>query len=274
MANNPYVNKVVFGNMTLIDTSNVTVTPDKLAEGYTALDASGALITGTAKTGGGNTVYYGECATGAGTAAKTVTIDGITELTEGLSIRVKFTNAQTYNGAPTLNLNSLGAKNICRNGTTNAARYEWLAGEVLDLVYDGDAWLMVNGGVATTTYYGQTKLQTSGVGTSAGYALTPASLNSLAQNMLAGVGIYSTSSTYAVGDRVRYSYSIWECNTAITTAEAWNAAHWTELPSLQEQIDDIDELPAVAAADNGKVLRVVNGAWAAAALPVYNGGVI
>ena len=46
MANNPYVNKVVFGNMTLIDTSNVTVTPDKLAEGYTALDASGALITG------------------------------------------------------------------------------------------------------------------------------------------------------------------------------------------------------------------------------------
>ena len=53
MANNPYVNKVVFGNMTLIDTSNVTVTPDKLAEGYTALDASGALITGTASGGGG-----------------------------------------------------------------------------------------------------------------------------------------------------------------------------------------------------------------------------
>lgn len=46
MANNPYVNKVVFGNLTLIDTSGVTVTPDKLAEGYTALDASGALITG------------------------------------------------------------------------------------------------------------------------------------------------------------------------------------------------------------------------------------
>lgn len=51
MANNPYVNKVVFGNITLIDTSGVTVTPDKLAEGYTALDASGALITGTAKPG-------------------------------------------------------------------------------------------------------------------------------------------------------------------------------------------------------------------------------
>lgn len=31
--------------------------------------------------------------------------------------------------------------------------------------------------------------------------------------------------------------------------------------------------PAVTAADNGKVLMVVNGAWAAASLPTYNGGV-
>ena len=33
-------------------------------------------------------------------------------------------------------------------------------------------------------------------------------------------------------------------------------------------------LPSVAASDNGKVLTVVNGAWAAASLPTYNGGVI
>lgn len=32
-------------------------------------------------------------------------------------------------------------------------------------------------------------------------------------------------------------------------------------------------LPSVSASDNGKVLTVVNGAWAAASLPVYNGGV-
>lgn len=32
-------------------------------------------------------------------------------------------------------------------------------------------------------------------------------------------------------------------------------------------------LPSVTSSDNGKVLRVVNGAWAAANLPVYNGGV-
>lgn len=32
-------------------------------------------------------------------------------------------------------------------------------------------------------------------------------------------------------------------------------------------------LPSVSASDNGKVLMVVNGAWAAASLPIYNGGV-
>ena len=32
-------------------------------------------------------------------------------------------------------------------------------------------------------------------------------------------------------------------------------------------------LPSVTAADNGKILRVVGGAWAAASFPVYNGGV-
>ena len=35
----------------------------------------------------------------------------------------------------------------------------------------------------------------------------------------------------------------------------------------------IAALPSVTAADNGKILRVVGGAWAAASLPVYNGGV-
>ena len=31
--------------------------------------------------------------------------------------------------------------------------------------------------------------------------------------------------------------------------------------------------PPVTSADNGKVLMVVNGAWAVASLPIYNGGV-
>ena len=32
------------------------------------------------------------------------------------------------------------------------------------------------------------------------------------------------------------------------------------------------KLPAVTASDNGKFLRVVNGAWAAETIPTYQGG--
>lgn len=35
----------------------------------------------------------------------------------------------------------------------------------------------------------------------------------------------------------------------------------------------VDALPVVTSSDNNKVLMVVNGAWAAASLPIYNGGV-
>ena len=39
---------------------------------------------------------------------------------------------------------------------------------------------------------------------------------------------YSTSGTYAVGDMVIYDGKLYKCTTAITTAEAWTAAHWSE----------------------------------------------
>ena len=51
------INKVVYGDEVLIDTSGVTVTPQTLAEGVTALDASGTLITGEMST---KTVLYEE----------------------------------------------------------------------------------------------------------------------------------------------------------------------------------------------------------------------
>ena len=47
MANNQYVNKVVFGDETLIDLSQDTVAAASMLSGATAHDASGAIITGT-----------------------------------------------------------------------------------------------------------------------------------------------------------------------------------------------------------------------------------
>lgn len=58
MANNPYVNKVELADgQTLIDISSDTVTPSSLMRGYTAHDASGASITGTAEGGGSGDGY-------------------------------------------------------------------------------------------------------------------------------------------------------------------------------------------------------------------------
>lgn len=42
---------------------------------------------------------------------------------------------------------------------------------------------------------------------------------------------YSASATYYEGQFTIYNSKIWECKTAITTSEAWNANHWTELGS-------------------------------------------
>lgn len=47
MAVNQNVNKVVYGNNTLIDLTNDTVEPSAMVEGYTAHDRSGAPIQGT-----------------------------------------------------------------------------------------------------------------------------------------------------------------------------------------------------------------------------------
>lgn len=39
---------------------------------------------------------------------------------------------------------------------------------------------------------------------------------------------FSTAATYAVGQLCVYNKKLYRCTTAITTAEAWTAAHWTE----------------------------------------------
>lgn len=57
---NQYKNKVVYNGIVLIDLTEDTVSPESLAQGYTAHDRAGALITGTALMGiDGNDLAYG-----------------------------------------------------------------------------------------------------------------------------------------------------------------------------------------------------------------------
>lgn len=192
--------------------------------------------------GNAGRIWYGTCSTAAATRDKAVSITGVTAYESGDIYIITFENAQDYNGGPRLNVNGLGVKNIRRATGSNAARYQWVAGETLALLYDGTYMLALNNGLATTTYYGLTKLVTNATSTSTGTALTPSSLNAYSERMVAGAALYSAEATYAVGDRVRYGWYIYECNTAITEAEAWDADHWTQLPALQTQIDNIFDM--------------------------------
>ena len=49
---------------------------------------------------------------------------------------------------------------------------------------------------------------------------------------------YSSSATYAVGDYCIYNSQLYRCTTAITTAEAWTAAHWTAV-QLGDDVSDL-----------------------------------
>lgn len=48
---------------------------------------------------------------------------------------------------------------------------------------------------------------------------------------------YSSTSTYAVGDFCIYNSLLYKCNTAITTAEAWDSTHWTQTNVMAELVD-------------------------------------
>lgn len=74
--------------------------------------------------------------TASGTDTYTVTMEQApTAYYAGLSLNVVFTNANT--GAATVNVNSLGAKNITKNGSTAVVSGDIAAGSVHRLIYDG-----------------------------------------------------------------------------------------------------------------------------------------
>ena len=81
-------------------------------------------------------IGYIECTTAAGTAAKAVTVTGLTALTSGIRLLVKMTYNNTASNV-TLKINSLGAKPLYYNNVRVSGDNAWTAGEVIDIYFDG-----------------------------------------------------------------------------------------------------------------------------------------
>ena len=94
---------------------------------------------------------YVECSTAKATPAKSASLADFAYY-KGASILVKFTNGNSAS-APTLNINSVGAKSIRCNGVAlTAQNNQWEAGAVLEFVYDGTYWnLMTTNNTDTDT---------------------------------------------------------------------------------------------------------------------------
>ena len=115
-------------------------TPTILAENG-AVGATGA----TGATGANGKMLYGTCDTAAGTTAKVVVCSEATSLYAGLTITVKFSTANTVL-APTLNVNSLGAKAIWVDNlvTSTSNCLFWNTNALITFTYDGTRWLVVD----------------------------------------------------------------------------------------------------------------------------------
>lgn len=139
---------------------------------------------------------YGTCSTGASTSAKVVTCKGFPAPVTGTSIRVKFDSGNTAN-SPTMNVNNTGAYAIKSYGSTANMGYKWYSGEVKDFVFDGSYWVMVDGMVASTSYYGKTILTNTVDSTTQNKAVTPYGVQQAIQSALSGGGTTPTVGTWS-----------------------------------------------------------------------------
>ena len=144
VANIPDLNasKITSGTISanLIDTASITIGQSQVTNLTTDLAAKATTTALTAETNQ-RKAQYGTSSTAAGTAAKVVTCANFA-LYAGARIKILFSTANSA-AAPTLNVNSTGAKAIWVGNTVTSTSNPllWSANTELTFVYDGTRWL-------------------------------------------------------------------------------------------------------------------------------------
>ena len=65
------------------------------------------------------------------------------------------------------------------------------------------------------------------------------------------VEAYDSTKTYVVGDHCKHDSKTYRCSTAISTAEEWTAAHWTQVTGVPENLQVMIAKDALYWVDNG-----------------------
>ena len=121
--------------------------------------------------------WYGTCTTAAATAAKVVTTTtGNFTLKDGATVYVLFNTAHTSTSRITLNVDGTGDIAVNLSSTNGMTAYQIAAKQVICFVYDGESFRVQGGSLATTQYYGLTKLSSSTSSTATNMAATPSAV--------------------------------------------------------------------------------------------------
>ena len=126
-----------------------------------------------------------------------------------------FVAAGDNTGAVTLNINSLGAKNVTKNGSTALAAAEIKSGQTVAVIYDGTRFQMVNPVVLGLT--GITSSTVTALGSGAGDSVTSAT-GTTAIGKNAGTAITTGISNTFVGEEAGLVCTDGILNTAIGLA--------------------------------------------------------
>lgn len=130
------------------------------------------FVQGEGASGAG--VFFGTCATVASKSAKVVTTTtGDFALKEGAIVYVLFNNSNKSTSRITLNVDGTGNTTVNLSPTDGIV---FAAKQVICFVYDGESFRVQGGSLATTTYYGLTKLSSSTSSTSTTLAATPSAV--------------------------------------------------------------------------------------------------
>lgn len=118
-------------------------------------------------------IWFGTCSTSASTATKTIVLADSTDtfnLVWGHILRVLFTYGNTTSSQVKFTctgaFSNINAYSRDNTGTLVNLYYKWQAGEVIDFMYDGTQFVMMDSGLASTDSFGLVKLSSSTSSTS------------------------------------------------------------------------------------------------------------